>query len=442
MGSGPEGIFLEIILILVLTFINAFFSASEIAIVSLNKSKLNFLIDDGNQKAKIIKLLLSEPSKFLATIQVGITLSSFLASATAATSISKVLAFWLQKLHIPGSNQISVIVITILLAFFTLVFGELFPKRLALQKSEKLALAAAKTVLITSKIALPFVKLLTFTTNMLLRLFNIDSEKLEEMVSEEEIRSMIEVGEENGVINEIEKDMIDSIFEFDDTLAKEIMTPRTHVFDLDIDTPPSIMLDRIIEEQYSRIPIFEGDSDNILGVLYMKDLFSHIKRTDFDTLDIRSLLRPAYFVPETKKIDTLFKELQGTNNHMAILIDEYGGFSGIVTIEDLVEEIMGNIADEHDESEECIKKLDQNTYLVSGLASIDEVNEVFTQNISSNDYDTIGGFIITLLGSIPKENEEYNIEYNNLNIAIVKVNENRIEELKISINSKEDAQIQ
>lgn len=435
MASGPENMFFEILLIILLTLINAFFSASEIAIVSLSKTKTNLLIEEGNPRAKIIKQLLSEPSKFLATIQVGITLSSFLASATAATSISDNLSFFLKKLNIPGSEQISVILITILLAFFTLVFGELFPKRLALQKSEKLALAAAKPVLVTSKIALPFVRLLTLTTNMLLRVFNINSEKLEEKVSEEEIRSMIEVGEENGVINEIEKDMIDSIFEFDDTLAKEIMTPRTHVFDLDIDTPTTDMLDQIIEEQYSRIPVFEGDSDNILGVLYMKDLFSHIKKNDFETLDIRSLLRPAYFVPETKKIDNLFKELQATNNHMAILIDEYGGFSGIVTIEDLIEEIMGNISDEHDESEECIQRIDQDNYLVSGLASIDEINEFFGQDIPSNDYDTIGGFIITLLGSIPKENEDYNIDYHNLNIKITKVSENRIDELTIYINS-------
>lgn len=434
MGSTAKDIIIELFIILLLTMINAFFSASEIAIVSLNKNKLNLMAEEGNEKAIIIKQLLNEPSKFLATIQVGITLSSFLASATAATSISDVLASALRRLNIPGSQQISVLLITVLLAFFTLVFGELFPKRVALQRSESIAMFAAKPILITSKIAAPFVRLLTFTTNLLLRLFNINSENLEEKVSEEEIRSLIEVGEENGIINEIEKDMIDGIFEFDDTLAKEIMTPRTHVFDLDINMSPAEMIDEIIEEQYSRIPVYEDDSDNIIGVLYMKDLFSLIKTVDLSTIDIRSLLRPAYFVPETKKIDSLFKELQNTNNHMAIIIDEYGGFSGIVTIEDLVEEIMGNISDEHDISDEYIKKIDANTYIVNGLAPIDEINEVFEQNISSSDFDTIGGFVITLLGSIPKEDEVLNIEYENLTINVVKVNENRIEELKICIN--------
>lgn len=435
MGSRPEDVLLELLLILLLTFISAFFSASEIAIVSLNKNKLNILVDDGNLKAKTIKYLLSEPSKFLATIQVGITMSNFLASATAATSISNNLSIILKKLNIPGSNQISVLIITILLAFFTLVFGELFPKRIALQKSESLAMISAKPILLTSKIALPFVKLLTFSTNILLRIFNINSEKLEEKVSEEEIRSMIEVGEENGIINEIEKDMIDSIFEFDDTLAKEIMTPRTHVFDLDINMPPTEMIDEIIEEQYSRIPVYENDNDNIIGILYMKDLFPLIKENDLESIDIRSLLRTPYFVPETKKIDSLFKELQNTNNHLAIIIDEYGGFSGIVTIEDLVEEIMGNISDEHDESDEYIKKIDANTYSVNGLAPIEDINEIFDQNISSSDFDTIGGFVITLLGSIPKENEVVNIEYEDLTINVVRVNDNRIEELKICINS-------
>lgn len=435
MGSGPNDIFLEILLILVLTLISAFFSASEIAIVSLNKNKLNHLVDEGNPKADIIKKLLGEPSKFLATIQVGITLSSFLASATAATSISKNFAIILKRFNIPGSEQLSVIFITVLLAFFTLVFGELLPKRIALQKSEKLAMLAASPLLFTSKIASPFVKLLTFTTNLLLRLFDINTENLSEKVSEEEIRSLIEVGEESGVINEIEKDMLDGIFEFDNTLAKEIMTPRTHVFDLDINTSSLVIIDKIIEEQYSRIPIYEDDSDNIIGVLYMKDLFQYIRSDKLEELDIRSLLRPAHFVPETKKIDSLFKELQDTNNHMAIIIDEYGGFSGIVTIEDLVEEIMGNISDEHDINDEYIKKIDATTFVINGLAPIDDINELFDQEISSSDFDTIGGFVITLLGSIPKENEIHNIEYENLTITIVKVTENRIEELKVCINT-------
>jgi putative hemolysin len=439
MGSSPEDIIFELLLILLLTLLNALLSASEIAIVSFNKNRLHSLQEEGNKKAFIIDQLLKEPSKFLSTIQAVITISSLLASATAATSIAKKFSYLLDRINIPASKQISVVLITVILAFFILVFGELFPKRSALQSSENFALFVARPLVLISKFMHPFIKLLTYATNLLLKIFNINSEKLEEKVSEEELRSMIEVGEENGIINEIEKDMIDSIFEFDDTLAKEIMTPRTHVFDLNINLPTTEIINKIIEEQYSRIPIYDNDNDNIIGVLYMKDLFEPIRNGNLEALNIKELLRPAYFVPETKKIDTLFKELQNTNNHMAILIDEYGGFSGIVTIEDLIEEIMGNIADEHDVYDECITKIDSNTYIVSGMAPIDDINDTFNLDISSADYDTIGGFVLTLLGSIPNEDEEYTLEYKDLTIKITKISEKRIEELKIYIQPKESS---
>jgi putative hemolysin len=433
MDNGPSSILLELLFILVLVLINAFFAASEMAIVSLNKNKVNRLVEEGNVKAKYLLKLLNEPSKFLATIQVGITLAGFLASASAATNISKHLSNVLNKFSIPGSNEISVVVITVLLSYVTLVFGELFPKRIALQKSEQIAMFAIKPILFVSKITSPFVKMLTASTNILVKIFGMNLDNLEEKVSEEEIRSMIKVGEENGVINEIEKDMIDSIFKFDDTLAKEIMTPRINVFALELDTPIDELLNQISEEQYSRIPIYENDIDNIIGVLYMKDLFIQLKNKDIDNINVKTLLRPAHFVPETKNIDALFRELQSTNNHMAILIDEYGGFSGIVTIEDLIEEIMGNIFDEYDENTDYIKKIDSNTYLINGLIPIDEVNESLNINLPSDDIDTIGGFVVTLLGTIPKDDDDSTIEYDNLKFKIEKVNEKRIEELKVYI---------
>lgn len=433
MDNGPSSILLELLLILVLVLINAFFAASEMAIVSLNKNKVNHLAEEGNVKAKYLLKLLNEPSKFLATIQVGITLAGFLASASAATNISKHLSSVLNKFSIPGSNEISVVVITVLLSYVTLVFGELFPKRIALQKSEQIAMFAIKPILFVSKITSPFVKMLTASTNILVKIFGMNLDNLEEKVSEEEIRSMIKVGEENGVINEIEKDMIDSIFKFDDTLAKEIMTPRINVFALELGTPIDELLNQISEEQYSRIPIYENDIDNIIGVLYMKDLFIQLKNKDIENINIKTLLRPPHFVPETKNIDALFRELQSTNNHMAILIDEYGGFSGIVTIEDLIEEIMGNIFDEYDENTDYIKKIDSNTYLINGLIPIDEVNESLNINLPSDDIDTIGGFVVTLLGTIPKDDDDSTIEYDNLKFKIEKVNEKRIEELKVYI---------
>ena len=434
MNNVSIGIIPELILIIILTLINAFFSASEMAIISLSKTRITHLSEEGNEKAKLILKLLGEPSKFLSTIQVGITLASFFASASAATTVSKRFSFILEKYNVPYSERISVIIITILLAYITLVFGELFPKRIALQRSENIAMFSVKPILFITKITLPFVKLLSSSTNTLIKLTGVNLENLEEKVSEEEIRTLIEVGQENGVFNETEKEMINGIFEFDDTLAKEVMTARTNVFVIDINTPKETIIEKVLEEKYSRVPVYEDDIDNIIGILYIKDLFAQIMKSTVEQIDVRKLLRSPYFVPENKNIDVLFRELQDTKNHMAILIDEYGGFSGIVTIEDLIEEVMGNIFDEYDEYEQDIKKIDAETYEVSGILSIDEVNELLNLNLQSYNSDTIGGFVVDLLGSIPKDNEEHVVEYENIVFKVEKVNEKRIEKLKICKN--------
>jgi putative hemolysin len=228
--------------------------------------------------------------------------------------------------------------------------------------------------------------------------------------------------------------MIDGIFEFDNTLAKEIMTPRTNVFTININEPVQELIDKVLEEQYSRIPVYEEETDNIIGILFMKDLFSELRKNKAENMRIRDMLRPAYFVPETKNIDILFRELQKSKNHLAVLIDEYGGFSGIVTIEDLIEEVMGNIFDEYDEdyeSSEYIQKVDNTTYIVNGMVGIDEINETLDVELPSEHYDTIGGLVIDLLGCIPKEDEENIVEYENLIFKVEKVNEKRIELVKI-----------
>lgn len=440
MESEPDSILLQVFLIFVLVLINAFFAASELAVVSLNKTKITYMANEGNKKAKLLLKLLEEPSKFLATIQVGITLAGFLASASAAVSISEHLSKLIKSLGIPfingASDEISLLLMTLLLSYITLVLGELLPKRIALQNAEGIAMFAARPILIISKFTLPFVKVLTASTNFFARILNIKSERTDEEVTEEEIRMMIDVGEENGVLNETEKEMIDGIFEFDNTLAKEIMTPRTNVFTININTPLKDLMGDILEEQYSRIPVYEEETDNIIGILFMKDLFTAVTKEKIEDIDIRSMLRPAYFVPETKNIDKLFRELQKSKNHLAVLIDEYGGFSGIVTIEDLIEEVMGNIFDEYDEdyeSSEYIHKVDNSTYIVSGMVGIDEINEALELNLPSEHYDTVGGFLIDLLGSIPKENEEHVIEYENLVFKVEKINEKRIELLKICV---------
>jgi putative hemolysin len=428
-----ENLIISILLVVVLIAINAFLVAAEMSIVSLNKNKIGLLADKGNKKAILLRTLTQEPSKFLATIQVGITLAGFFASASAATSLSNSFGRFLHKYNIPYSDQIALVLITVVISYFTLVLGELFPKRLALKKSESVAMFTVKPIVMISKVTVPFVRFLSFSTNLLIRLFGIDMNNMEERVSEEEIKSLIEVGKEHGVINETEREMINGIFKFDDKLAKEVMIPRTEVFMLDANIKIADAIEEIVNEKYSRIPVYEDEIDNVIGILYTKDIFSQFITKDIDDIEIKSLIREPYFVPETKHIDELFKDIKETKSHMAILIDEYGGFSGIVTLEDLVEEVMGNISDEYDEDEQEVRKIDDNTYSVYGLLSIYRVNELLHLNMSSEDTDTIGGFVLELLGAIPKDIEDSVVEYDNVILKIEEMSEKRVERVKIFI---------
>lgn len=431
--ASNSSIMTQFILVAILTLINAFFASAEMAIVSMNKNKVKLLADQGNKRAQLLLKLIQEPTKFLSTIQVGITLAGFFSSASAATGISDNFAVYLSSLNVPYSEEIALVLITIGLSYITLVFGELFPKRLALQKSEAIAMFSVVPIVYVSKITNPFVKLLSASTNILAKITGLDRNNLEEKVSKEEIKSLVEVGQEHGVINETEKEMINSIFEFDDKLAKEVMTPRTEVFLIDINEPVTQFLDKLLEEKYSRVPVYDDNMDNIIGILYIKDFIIEARKHGFENVDIKNILHAPYFVHESKNIDKLFKELQSSKNHMAILIDEYGGFSGVVTIEDLIEEVMGNIEDEYDDEEPEITKVDNNTYIVSGLLSLDELNEHLALDLMSENYDTVGGFLMDIMGRIPKKNEEKTIKYGNIIFKIEEVKEKRIEKVKISI---------
>ena len=437
MDPETTSLISQFILILVLTALNAFFASAEMAIVSINRNRMKMLADNGNKKATLLMDLLEEPNKFLSTIQVGITLAGFFSSASAATGISEVVGKSLSQIGIPYAHSISLVTITLLLSYFTLVFGELVPKRIALQKSEQIAMLLVRPIVYISKLTKPFVKLLSLSTNLLLQVFGMNDSALEEKISREEIKSLVDVGEEHGVINEIEKEMINSIFDFDDKLAKEVMTPRTEVYMINIEQELSI--EELLEENYSRIPVYEGGIDNIIGVLYLKDFFSEAYKVGFDNVEIRKLLHQPYFVPECKNIDQLFKELQKFNKHCAVLIDEYGGFSGIVTIEDLIEEIMGDINDEYDEDDPIIRKVDNSTYIVNGLISIKELNDKLNLKLDENtdDYDTLGGFLINQIDYIPSETEECMVEYENVLFKVEGVKDKRIEKVKICINNSQ-----
>ena len=433
MDPDPDNLWLQLLLLVFLTALNAYFAGAEMALVSASPSKLSQKADEGNKKAALVLELLKEPSRFLSTIQIVITLAGFFNSASAATGISKRLESVLVTLNIPNSSTISVVVITLLLSYFTLVLGELVPKRIAQQKAESFSMVVVGPIRVFSKITGPVVKLLSLSTGLVLRLLGMHDEVSEEKVSEAEIRALIENGVETGVFDEYESEMLDSVFEFDGILAREVMTSRTDVYAIDVDEPLSSYLDEMLATRHSRIPVYEEDIDNIIGILYIKDFIVEARRCGFEHVDIRSLLRKPYFVLESKNIDELFKELQESHQYIAVLIDEYGGFSGIVTIEDLVEEVMGPIDDTGDEDDEPkIEEVNDHTWLLEGLVTINDLNDELDTELESESHDTISGLLLDELGYIPEENDLQTVELDGLRFEIQKIQDKRIEQILVT----------
>lgn len=433
MDIDPD-LFLQILLLIALTGINAFFAASEMAVVSLNKTKISAFAQEGNKKAQKLLELIDEPNRFLSTIQVAITLAGFFASASAATGISVYLADFFNTFSLPYSETIAIVIVTIILSYFTLVFGELFPKRVALQKSEQVSLASVNIIIFVSKIAAPFVKILSVSVTALLKLFHMNQDNIEDAVSEEEIKALLTAGQHSGVINETGKEFMESIFEFDDKLAFEIMTPRPDVYMLDLDDDLTKNMDELLTMRYSRIPIYQGDQDEIIGILHLKDLIIEAKQNGFDKINLKNILQKPYFVPESIKIDVLFKKMQKAKVYMAILIDEYGGFSGIVTMEDLVEEIVGDISDEDDEVIEDITKTSDDRYIILGSIPLDDLNEQLKLNLHSENHETLNGYLIDKLGIIPDAEAKDIIKIDNLQFEILEVKDKCIEKVKLKMN--------
>lgn len=435
MDDSGSSVYYRIIILIILVLINAFFAASEISLVSVDKKNIKEESKRGNKKADLLLKLLKEPSRYLATIRVGITLSSFLLSALSAISLSGRFSVYLKTLGLYYTDKISIIIITIVLSFISLVFGELVPKRIALQNTQKFALKVIKPVYFISKIMKPFVSLLSITTNTILKILKIPVTGVEEKVTLEEIRTVIQVGQEQGIINPSEREMIDSIIKFDDKFAEEIMTARTEVFMIDINTPVNEYIDEMLELKYSRIPIYDEYIDNIIGVLYIKDYLLESYKVGFENVDIKKIMKPAYFIPESKNINDLFLELQSNRMHFAILIDEYGGFSGIVTMEDLIEEIVGDIDDEYDHDEPDLKKVDDYTYYARGSISIKELNSALNTKFDefNDDYDTLAGLLIYKLGYIPCNKDKKSIKINNIIFNILEIEDKKIEKVKIKI---------
>lgn len=436
MDAGdPDGnsILFQLLFLAFLTLVNAFFAGAEMAVVSVNKNRIKVLADEGSKRAALLQTLFEDSTKFLSTIQVAITLAGFFSSASAATGISQVLGGWIAQFGIPYSNTIAVVVVTIILSYFTLVFGELVPKRIALQKAEAFSLFVVQPIYIISKILSPFIKLLSLSTNGFLHLIGMKTENLEEAVSEEEIKKMLETGSENGVFNEIEKEMINSIFSFDDKTAKDVMVPRREVFAIDIEELLEKILDEILETRHSRIPVYEEQIDNIIGILQVKDVMIEARKKSFEEVDIRALLKEAFFVPDGKSTDELFREMQKTKNRMAVLIDEYGGVSGILTVEDLVEEVMGEITDEHEEEVVELQKIGEKEYLLDGSILIEELNEKLNLKLETENYDTLSGYLIEELGYIPKDSGQCELDADGVHFKILEVKEKRIRKVWMKI---------
>ena len=439
MSEGS--LLLQFIVIIVLTGINAFFSGAEMSIVSVNKNKIKVMVEEGDKKAILLDNLLKEPSKFLSTIQVGITLASFFASASAATGLSQFLSVFLNKMKVPYSAQLSMIIVTFLLSYVTLVFGELIPKRVALRSSEKMALSSIGVIVFISKIFSPFVKFLTFSTNVVLTLLKLKEDNIEEKVSKEELRSLVEVGREHGIINEVEKEMIENIIVFDEKIAREIMIPRTKVFLIDRNTTIEELFETKEVGKYSRIPVYEEEADNIVGILLTKDLMMEAYKKGFENINISEMVQEAYFVPETKNVNELFNEMQLEKKHIAILIDEYGGFSGIVTLEDWIEEVMGNIADEYDDEDLSIRQLSPNKYLISGDVSLNDLNDAFHIELESKYYDTLSGLLIEKLGYIPEDDEKISpITIDGIEFKPQRVRDKKIEKIIVIFLKKIEMQ--
>ena len=428
----------QIIVLAILILINAFFAATEIAFISLNDAKIEKQAKEGNKKAKQIKKMLREPSKFLATIQIGITLAGFLSSAFAADAFADDLAPMLQNLMPLGLavwRNISIILITIILSYFSLIFGELVPKRLAMRNSEKIAFGTIGIIRAISMITAPFVKLLTASTNGVSKLFGISGTD-EETVTEEEIRMMVDVGEEKGSIKEEERELINNVFEFNDKVVSEIMIHRKDIYAIDINSDIDNILKELDEYKYSRIPVYEENIDNIVGMLFIKDLLANVNKKE--KVKIAKIIREPYFVSENKPIDELFRDLQKNKHQLAIVLDEYGGTAGLVTMEDIIEELVGNIFDEYDEEEKEFEKIDDNTFLISGSVSIHDLRKILGVEIPEGEYDTLSGYLIELLGRIPLDDEKPVIETKRVTYKIEDYEEKRILWVKACRNNVEE----
>ncbi|WP_058308364.1 hemolysin family protein [Gracilibacillus massiliensis] len=430
---------LEIGILIILILVNAFFAASEISLVALNDNKIKKRAEQQDKKSIKLQTLLAEPGRFLATIQIGITLAGFLASAFAADSFAGPLAEWLVAIGVPIAvsilETIAVITITILLSYFTLVIGELVPKQLALQKAETIAYKTVIPLTFLFKVSYPFVKILNHSTNLIVKLFGVDPNAKQDEANEEEIRMLVDIGGERGTIENEEKRMIHNIFEFNDKTVTDIMTHRTEITAINIESSVDEILEVINDKRFTRFPVYEVDIDHVIGILHMKDMFPILQERDHP-FTLKNILRKPYYVMESQPVDVAFRDMKNHNIHIAMVVDEYGGIDGLITMEDIIEEIVGEILSEHhlpgEDESSSFKKINSNQFEVEGTTHLYLLEEAFQVELPSDDFETINGFMVHLLGYIPHPKEQPSVIYGNLILEAIEISDYRIEKILIT----------
>lgn len=432
----------QILLIVLLTAVNAFFAAAELAVVSANKNKIRRLASEGNKQARNVEKLASDETKFLSTIQVGITLAGFFSSATASVAMSEHLGKKLLSLGIPYGDTISVVLITLVLSYITLIFGELIPKRIALKNPETTSMKFSGILLAVKFIATPFVKLLSGSCNLLVKMLGIDDGEDNDKISDEDIVDVVTEGVNDGSIGEDKQKIIESTLKFYHLDGSNLMTPRVDVFMIDIDDDTDRNIEAMLNKKFTRVPVYQNSIDNIIGVINVKDLLIYAHNNSFESVNLNKIMRPAFFASEYINANELFKEMKAGNHQMAFLFDEFGGFSGIVTMEDLIEKIVGDINDEYDDEEDKaadIVQIAENTYIVNGSVTIQDINsELDTELDEKNpEYDTIAGLVMYITGKIPTSGESIDVKTDNIEMSVTDISDHRINKIRIKVIPKE-----
>lgn len=439
MNADPESqsLLAQILLLIVLTLINAFLAASEIAVVSINKNRVEQKAEEGDTKSQKLLKILQDPTNFLSTIQVGITLVNILSGASLANTLSEKLAPVLGG-SAAAKNLASVIVLAIL-TYVSIVFGELYPKRIALNKSEEVAQLTSGFIRAIGVVAKPFVWLLSASTSLLARITPMTFDDEDSKMTRDEMRYMLET---EGVLDNEELEMLQGVFSLDTKVAREVMVPRTDAFMIDINDSVEDNINEVLSENYSRIPVYNEDKDKVIGILHTKNLLKAAHKFGFANLEIRKIMQEPLFVPETIFIDDLLYELKKTQNQMAILLDEYGGVVGLATLEDLLEEIVGEIDDESDEVESLYEKIAEHEYIIQGRMLIDEFNEAFDTDLHMSDVDTMAGYLITALGLIPDEGEKLSFDVDNVTLISEEMEGSRILKIRVQFHDPEEVEVE